>query len=376
MGKRVRCKGILMVLVAALMLAFGCSFESKAAVKSFAVKATVESKTKVKLSWKKKSVSGYEIYRAGVSKSGKVGRYKRIATVSGKKVSYVDKVSYKKTYLYKVKAYKKSGNKKTYKYEGVSEEVYAGVGETSWGEYMESDAKVSTESIELIAGVTTGMKPTGYEIYRSVGPFYGKRIAKVKAQKDGSLVYEDKNVVATMTYSYKIRAYKKVGSKTIYGKYSKPLKLSAVNFVGKYQVSCFTEGNQKVKSLVVSITSEDAGNADMVIDGDFIHSELCYSYKKADAEEFESVNMVPVQYSYDNETWYSLKNKEIVLKAGKTVYLTFESEDGSEFFCACDEVEVSELTGFAVGYNDLRSYLDIDLKNKTAETRIDGELYH
>lgn len=377
MGKRVKGKGALMVLVAALMFVFSSSIESKAEAKYFEVKPTVESKTKVKLSWKKKSVSGYEVYRATVSSSGKVGKDKRIAVISGKSTSYIDKISYKKTYIYKVKGYKKTGSKKTYTYEAISDEVFAGVSETCWSEYLESDAEISTGSIKLVFGVMNGMEPSGYDIYRSVRPFGYKKIARVKAGKIGqNVVYKDENVTATMSYFYQVRAYKKIGGKTIYGKYSVPIQLSAVNQSGKYKVESLTENNQKVKNIALAITSNDAGNADLIIDGDAINEDLSYNYKKTNADDYEIVNVKAVKYSYDNKTWCSLENREIVLKAEKTVYFMFEKEDGSEFFYAGNQAEQSELTGWKVGYNDLRSYLDIDLKKQMAETRIDGEYYH
>lgn len=63
------------------------------------IQATVESKTKIKLSWKKSLNGRLEIYRATANK-GKPGKYKKIADISGKKKSYVDTVQYKKEYYY------------------------------------------------------------------------------------------------------------------------------------------------------------------------------------------------------------------------------------------------------------------------------------
>lgn len=68
---------------------------------------------RVQIVWKKVSgASGYEIYRSKT----KNGKYKKIGTLkSWRKVSFTDrKVSRKKTYYYKVRAYKKVGGKKYY----------------------------------------------------------------------------------------------------------------------------------------------------------------------------------------------------------------------------------------------------------------------
>lgn len=50
-----------------------------------------KNKTTVEITWKKKSVSGYEIYRAKRNKSGEYTYYQKIATVSGNEKKYTDK---------------------------------------------------------------------------------------------------------------------------------------------------------------------------------------------------------------------------------------------------------------------------------------------
>ena len=69
-------------------------------------------KKKATIKWKKISyASGYEIYRSTKAKKG----FKKVATVSSKKNSYVNKkLKSKKTYYYKVRAYKKIKGKKYY----------------------------------------------------------------------------------------------------------------------------------------------------------------------------------------------------------------------------------------------------------------------
>lgn len=68
---------------------------------------------RIKLKWKKVSgADGYEIYRAAKKK----GKYTRIAVIKkGKTITYTDKkAKQKKTYYYKVRAYRKDGKKKVY----------------------------------------------------------------------------------------------------------------------------------------------------------------------------------------------------------------------------------------------------------------------
>lgn len=93
-------------------------FSSKKTVKVALAKVKISkakslSSKRVQIVWKKVSgASGYEVYR-GKTKNGK---YKKIGTLkSWNKVSFTDKkVSRKKTYYYKVRAYKKVGGKKYY----------------------------------------------------------------------------------------------------------------------------------------------------------------------------------------------------------------------------------------------------------------------
>ena len=60
---------------------------------------------------------------------------------------------------------------------------------------------------------------SGYKIYKSTGGKY-KQIAKTTSR-----IYTDKQVKKGKTYYYKVKAYKKIGSKTYYGKSSAPIKI-------------------------------------------------------------------------------------------------------------------------------------------------------
>jgi len=74
---------------------------------------TIPKKRILKATWKRvKGVDGYEIYRA----SEKKGPYKLVKTIKGEsKITYTDKkLSKKKTFYYKVRAYKQVGNEKFY----------------------------------------------------------------------------------------------------------------------------------------------------------------------------------------------------------------------------------------------------------------------
>ena len=77
------------------------------------VKAKNSSRKAVTVSWKKaKDASGYIVYRS----TSKKGSFKAVKTVkSAKTLSYKNtKLKKKKTYYYKVRAYKTYGKSKTY----------------------------------------------------------------------------------------------------------------------------------------------------------------------------------------------------------------------------------------------------------------------
>ena len=157
------------------------------------------------LKWKKvQGSNGYEIYRA----TTKNGKYKKIKTTTS--AVYKDKkLKSGKQYYYKVRAYKIVDNKKIY-------------GECSKIEVMVTKPKTSV--IKLKSGnkniTITWKKVTGasgYEIRRATAK--NGKYKKIKTTL--SAVYKDKNLKSGKIYYYKVRAYKIVNNKKIYGGYSK-----------------------------------------------------------------------------------------------------------------------------------------------------------
>lgn len=94
------------------------SEDSESLLANTMVKGTAVSKVKstkkkqITITWKKVTgISGYELYRA----SKKNGKFTKVATISSKKTSYTDKKGKsKQKYYYKIRTYKKVGNKKIY----------------------------------------------------------------------------------------------------------------------------------------------------------------------------------------------------------------------------------------------------------------------
>ncbi|MGN0383584.1 MAG: Ig-like domain-containing protein [Eubacterium sp.] len=174
---------------------------------------------RIKLTWNAISgVDGYAIYRS----TAQNGTYKRIATVSGSSTTkYIDKDrTTGTTYYYRIRAYQK--------YNGV----------TLYGKYSTKVSAASRPYRGRITSITNNSKgkvtltwkrvngATAYVVYRKKkGASSYKRIAVIKG--NSTFTYADtNNLVAGTTYYYKIRAYRTVGSKNIYGRLSKAKKIT------------------------------------------------------------------------------------------------------------------------------------------------------
>lgn len=247
------------------------SSKLKAAKVDF-TKVTSASYDKLRLSWEPLSgVDGYQIYRA-TSKSGK---YAKIATVKGaSSATYTDTGRTCGTrYYYKLRAYKKIGRKTVYSKYSTILSAYA-----KPAKVKVTDAYAPDNSTEAIAvSFTTVRGATDYEAqinqikkngketgfrnytYNNEGnkksfSTYKQRLAKMKKMYpsgyviktnmvDGKVI-EKKMTVAEFTetligknqvkidlvqddsiYEFRVRAYRKVNGRKVYGSWSEPYTL-------------------------------------------------------------------------------------------------------------------------------------------------------
>jgi len=170
------------------------------------VKAAVVSATSAKISWGAVSgATGYEVRRA----TSKNGTYKAVKTTTGTSFTNT-KLKAGQTYYYKVRAYKTIDGKKIYgayssivsvkpkplKVTGVkATKIKSGQAKISWSK----QANVS-----------------GYQIVRATS----KNGTYKSVKTTSKLTYTDKKLEAGKTYYYKVRAYKTVSGKKVYGAYS------------------------------------------------------------------------------------------------------------------------------------------------------------
>ena len=165
----------------------------------------------IKLTWAKPgTVDGYEVYRA----TKKTGNFTKIKTVgSGSTLVYTNSgLTSGKTYYYKVRTYRIAGSTKVY---GKFSSITAAKPVPSKPSNIVAKRR-SSSSIRVEWSKVSGA--SGYEIYRkTTGDF--TRIKTVEGRS--TLNYTNKSLTKGKTYTYKVRAYKVVSGKKVYGSFSK-----------------------------------------------------------------------------------------------------------------------------------------------------------
>ncbi len=174
------------------------------------VSLSLTTEGKAKLKWKKtEGVTGYIIYRS----TSENGSYKKVKTITkGTVITQVmPAVKGSKPYYYKVCAYKTVSGERIC---GEASQVFTCAPDMvkGWKATASAGSKVKLRWKK-------GKGLTGYEIYRSTRKSGGykkiKTISKAKTVK-----YTDSSLKKGKKYYYKIRAYRTIKGKKIYGPYS------------------------------------------------------------------------------------------------------------------------------------------------------------
>ena len=181
------------------------------AVKDYtSLKATSAGVSSIKLSWKKVSkASGYVVYRANSAN----GKYKAIKTIKkGKTTSFTDKKrTTGKTYYYKLRPYKTVKNKKQYMDYSSVVSTKAVPGRVKFTKLTAGNQK-ATLKWKKVSGAS------GYLLYRSDRRDGGFTCINSVSRRKTS--YTNTKLKKGQTYYYRIRAYRKVGGKRVYGNFS------------------------------------------------------------------------------------------------------------------------------------------------------------
>lgn len=165
---------------------------------------------KLKISWSAaEHADGYNVYRAASAK----GNYKLMKTIgSGTTLSYTDgNLITGKTYYYKIRPFQMIDGTRKY---------------GTYSSYKSGKPVPAVPSLTVKAGnqqVALKWKKvagaSGYQVYRANSKS-GKYTLAATIKKGSSVSYTNKNLKAEKTYYYKVRAYRTVNNKKVYGSYS------------------------------------------------------------------------------------------------------------------------------------------------------------
>lgn len=163
-----------------------------------------------KVSWKKVSgASGYRIYRA----TSRNGKYSKVKTITSSSTTSWNNTGLKagKAYYYKIRAYRTVSGKRHY-------------GTVSGSNKHIAKPKKPTFTLKkkgrrVTVTLKKNSKLTGYVIYRQTGNGKWKKVKTVTVNGRRGATYA-RNLSRGKTYSFKVRAYKKVSGKRVYSLYS------------------------------------------------------------------------------------------------------------------------------------------------------------
>ena len=168
------------------------------------VKAS-ESTSQIKLTWDKVSgATGYRVYQY----DSKSKAYKLLASVKGKNTYTVKNLKSGTVYKFAVKAYTKLSDGTVYWGSSVSAQFATKVAKPVVS--IKSATKSATVSWQKVNGAT------GYQVYYSTS----KDGEYTKLKTTSSLSFKKTSLKSGKTYYFKVRAYKKVDGKTVYGAFS------------------------------------------------------------------------------------------------------------------------------------------------------------
>jgi len=169
-----------------------------------ALRKTGSASTSITLGWQPVSYAdGYELWRATSS----AGAYSRVATTASASATNGGLVT-DRTYYYKVRAFWNAASKS---YGAFSAAVAAKPAPSA---AVAKAAPVSYNGIKLTWSAVAGV--TRYEVYRSASKSSGYRRVWITTTRS----YSNTGLATGRTYYYKVRAYRLVSGKKVYGPYS------------------------------------------------------------------------------------------------------------------------------------------------------------
>lgn len=335
----------------------------------FTAKSSVNSKYQITLKWKKQSCSQIRIYRERVLSGGST-KPQLIKTLKGSATTYTDKKAKKNNrYSYTVKAYKKVKGKYVLKSVGVTTN-YAGLAAPTYKEYSWAEGEFGPTNIKLVWNLGEGMAQTGYQIQRKEGTGSYKTVKTLKTTKRSNVTWNNTGLTALKEYSYRIRAYKKIGKKTVYGKWSdKFTRITSTYFKtsGFLKGSDFTCPSTRTGEFKFSMTSACATNALLNLSGDFDYAEIWTTYPLGTEENTINLTKVMVNGVQTDKDSIKLNPNDTV-----TVYFTQPYlYDYLQAHSASDTHIV-----FAANYSGIPLTILYDISDNSVTAKLNDEAVH
>ena len=336
------------------------------------LKATSSTYNSIKLIWNKvASATGYEVWRSTDNKKFN----KLITTKPGDTLTYTDKsLITGKVYYYKVKATGITGAplSNVVSTKPVPKKVILAVKSAGYNSTKVSWGKVGGAS--------------GYQIYRATSLTETYKLVKTTT----AITYTNGNLTTGKTYYYKVRAYRIVSGKKIYGPYSDII--SAKPIPAKPTLTLTKESTTSIKSSWKKITGATGYEIYMSTDGvayvniKTVKKGTTVSYTKTGLSKgqiyyfkvraYRTVNGKKVYSSYSavkntdvQATWgeYGQSFKEQALEyykigTGKNILFIVAEQHGWEGKWAGDGIELTKIANSLITY--LQKYKNISIFEK------------
>lgn len=197
-----------------------------------------DTSTSLELQWTQiDHITGYEIYRSKIEN----GVYTKIKTITDTTINTYRNAGLETgtKYFYKIRAYVTVGAKKVYG-------TYSDIVSATPVPNRVSVPKVTAVECDSITLQWTGMNGiTGYEIYRNEkesGNY--QKICTITGYKN--VTYKDTGLIAGKMYYYKIRAYRTINGKNVYGVFSAIINKKPVPMKGEIK-SITPNGSKSLK---------------------------------------------------------------------------------------------------------------------------------
>ena len=213
------------------------------------VKAKTQTTSSITLTWTKTTgATGYRVYQYSPSK----GKYVVKASVKDVTTYKVTGLKAGTTYKFKIKPYVKTDD-----------------GTVIWGSASSALSTATKPSTPTVKSVTASSgKATlswnnisgesGYQVYYSTSK--NGTYKKMKSVSADTVKYTTSKLTAGKTYYFKVRAYKKVDGKTIFGSFSdiKYIKVPAVYYITKTGEKYHVDGCRSLSRSKIQISYSNA----------------------------------------------------------------------------------------------------------------------